>query len=404
MTTRALLPIFALLVGCANLTTLKHNQEVVSDALNSLDKNPYALKCAPEELALAQAHREFAELEFKEGDPRRGAYHLDIARRNSDIALKKAEACTPKDKDKDGIADDKDKCPAEAEDLDGDRDEDGCPEKDEVKVVQVEKPLPPAPGDKDGDGIVDKDDACPSEPEDLDGFKDSDGCPDGDNDGDAIPDITDRCPMAPEDVDQYLDDDGCPDPDNDGDGILDEMDQCPSQAEDKDNDRDLDGCPDLDRDGDGIADDKDQCADQPEVFNNYMDEDGCPDTKPQRVEVTNEQIVIKEQIQFQSGKAIIRPESYVILDDVVQVLRDYPNIRVRIEGHTDSQGDDTANLRLSKARADAVFEYVIAKGVNPARLETVGFGETRPIDTNLTPEGRQKNRRVEFHIVSGLQQ
>ena len=125
-----------------------------------------------------------------------------------------------------------------------------------------------------------------------------------------------------------------------------------------------------------------------------------PDSKPQRVEVTKKQIVIKEQIQFETGSSTIRPASYPILDDVVQVLRDYPDFQVRVEGHTDNVGNDASNLSLSKARADSVFEYIISKGTDARRLVTEGFGETRPIDTNTSVAGRQNNRRVEFHIVN----
>ena len=406
---RFLMPIAAvialpLLAGaCADLTPLQRDHQATVELLAQVEEQQYALECAPYELAMAQAHNDFAELEFEEGDPRRAQYHVAVARSNARIALEKAKACTPKDRDGDGIVDSQDACPDEPETVNGWDDADGCPDREpEPEVVKVVEPPPPQPGDQDGDGLTDNEDQCPTEPEDLDGFKDADGCPEADNDSDGVPDLTDRCPMAPEDFDGFEDADGCPDPDNDSDGILDEMDECPDQSEDFDGDRDGDGCPDLDRDGDGIPDDSDQCPDEAEVFNNYLDEDGCADTKPQRVEITKEQIVIKEQVQFQSGKSIIRPSSYPILDDVVQVLRDYPKIRIRIEGHTDSQGNDASNLRLSKSRADAVFEYILIKGIEASRLETVGFGETRPIDTNLTPEGRQKNRRVEFHIVSGM--
>jgi large repetitive protein len=291
-----------------------------------------------------------------------------------------------------------DKCPDEPEDRDNDRDEDGCPEAAVVTPPPVELPPPPR-GDADGDGLKDAEDACPDVPEDPDGFKDADGCPDMDNDADGILDAMDACPTASEDLDRFQDEDGCPDTDNDADGVLDPVDRCPDQAEDRDGDRDTDGCPDLDADNDGIPDDADKCPTVPENVNGYLDEDGCPDDKPQRIEITKEQIVIKEQIQFETGKARIRPVSYPILDDVVQVLRDYPRIQVRIEGHTDNVGDDVMNVRLSKSRADAVFEYIIGKGIDARRLVTEGYGETRPIDSNLTTEGKQRNRRVEFHIL-----
>ena len=390
-----------LLVGCADLTPLQRDHQALMATMAQLEADKYALECAPHALAMAQSHRVFAELEFQDGDAGRAADHLALSRRYAEEARLAAQACVPKDADGDGIADGADQCPAEPEDLDGDRDDDGCPEEDPAPAPPPAyvPPPPPEPGDMDGDGVADTDDACPDVPEDLDGFKDGDGCPELDNDADGVIDGMDACPMAPEDFDQFSDTDGCPDPDNDNDGIDDGADRCPNEPEDLDGDRDADGCPDQDADGDGVPDDSDACPDAAETLNQYLDEDGCPDEKPQRVEVTKQQIVIKEQIQFESGKATIRPASYPVLDDVVMVLRDYPDIRIRIEGHTDNVGNDALNLELSKSRADAVFEYVIARGTDARRLITEGYGETRPIDTNTTTAGKAANRRVEFHIL-----
>ncbi|MFN7699703.1 MAG: thrombospondin type 3 repeat-containing protein [Deltaproteobacteria bacterium] len=131
--------------------------------------------------------------------------------------------------------------------------------------------------DTDGDGFRDDVDLCPAEDEDLDGNADDDGCPEPDNDEDGLPDGTDMCPDEAEDRDEVRDDDGCPDPDDDGDGINDGYDSCPQQAEDRDGDRDDDGCPDTDRDRDGIADDVDRCPTEPEDTDGLGDEDGCPD-------------------------------------------------------------------------------------------------------------------------------
>ena len=169
-----------------------------------------------------------------------------------------------RDRDNDGIYDNDDQCPTEAEDRDGYQDSDGCPDPD-----------------NDGDTILDKDDKCPDKAEDPDGFEDSDGCPDYDNDKDGIPDDHDRCPNKPETKNGYKDDDGCPDePDRDNDGVPDAKDKCPDQPEDTDGFQDTDGCPDPDNDGDGIVDNKDQCVDQPETYNGYQDDDGCPDKPP----------------------------------------------------------------------------------------------------------------------------
>ena len=423
-----------LLAACVDINTLQKDMGE-AERLYAEAASMDGQECTPTEFAMAQAHLEFTRLEFEQGDPHRAREHLDIALANARYANEQAFICMPKDMDGDGIEDDDDLCPEEPEDFDGVEDEDGCPE-----VVL----------DMDNDGLMDDVDECPREPEDMDGYRDGDGCPDADNDKDGVVDHRDGCPMKPEDIDGYEDTDGCPDTDNDkdgfldaedgcpdtpgpkqgcpeqdadGDGFLDDADVCPYEAgvapdgcptKDFDGDGILDGadmcpgdagpaptgCPD--RDGDGIVDKQDRCPMDAENFNEYMDADGCPDVKPQKVTIKHKQIVIEEQIQFQTGKAIIEPVSFNILDDVVQVMTDYPQLEVRIEGHTDNVGSDATNLKLSKDRADAVFEYLIAQGIDGRRLQTEGFGETRPIDTNKTPQGRQKNRRVEFHITKGL--
>jgi outer membrane protein OmpA-like peptidoglycan-associated protein len=192
-----------------------------------------------------------------------------------------------------------------------------------------------------------------------------------------------------------MDADGCPDTDNDGDGVDDANDACPNEKgaiADR-------GCPQLDRDRDGVGDSVDACPDAPETMNGYSDEDGCPDTKPTRIEITEEQIVIKQRVNFATGKATILGDSFPVLDDVAQVMRDYPRLKVEIGGHTDNVGDEAVNQRLSKARADAVFEYLLTKGIPANRMMTVGYGEMKPIDTNSTDAGRLANRRVEFRIT-----
>lgn len=124
-----------------------------------------------------------------------------------------------------------------------------------------------------------------------------------------------------------------------------------------------------------------------------------PVEKKSKVYIEKEKIVITETIYFASGKANILPISFSILDDVAEVLLKNPEIKVRIEGHTDSVGRDDLNLKLSQARAESVMKYLIQKGVSPERLEAKGYGETIPIADNSTPEGRAKNRRVEFVII-----
>lgn len=167
-----------------------------------------------------------------------------------------------RDRDRDGIKDKVDACPDEPEDLDGYRDEDGCPDLD-----------------NDEDGIPDRLDAAPNLAEDFDGYEDADGRPDLDNDLDGITDDEDQCPTQPEDFDGFEDQDGCPDVflDADGDGIEDAQDDCPQAAEDFDGFEDDDGCPDEDNDLDGIPDAQDDCPDEREDYDGDQDDDGCPD-------------------------------------------------------------------------------------------------------------------------------
>ena len=238
----------------------------------------------------------------------------------------------------------------------------------ENAAIAVAKADECRPKDRDGDAIWDHEDMCPDEPEDYDGHLDEDGCPDFDRDEDLIEDKDDLCPDEPEDRDEYQDEDGCPEPDNDGDGILDENDGCPNE---------------------------------PETMNGYLDTDGCPDEGPSGVDIARNQIVISEKILFDTGRATIKKVSHGILDAVVSVLGDFPDIRVRIEGHTDSQGSASSNQRLSERRANSVRQYLISNGVVEDRLTAKGFGEEKPIDTNRTSKGRSANRRVEFHIVEG---
>jgi OOP family OmpA-OmpF porin len=217
------------------------------------------------------------------------------------------------------------------------------------------------PRDSDHDGVKDKDDACPDEPEDADGFEDSDGCPDLDNDGDGIPDAQDACPDLAEDVDGY---------------------------------EDSDGCPDLDNDLDGIPDDVDNCPNSPETFNGYQDEDGCPDERP-----IEEKFVLRG-VNFESGSAALTPDSYAVLDNVVRSLQAYPEVRVEIRGHTDSQGPASFNVELSQRRAESVKQYLINSGIDPTRLVSKGVGEEEPVASNANPEGRAQNRRIEFRRLN----
>ncbi|MFT7622772.1 MAG: outer membrane protein OmpA-like peptidoglycan-associated protein, partial [Myxococcota bacterium] len=256
------------------------------------------------------------------------------------------------------------------------------------------------PADRDGDGIMDANDQCVSLPEDMDGFEDSDGCPESDNDGDGVADAVDKCPNDAEDKDGFEDNDGCPETDNDGDGIADALDKCPNEAEDKDGFQDDDGCADNDNDGDGVVDSLDKCPKRAETINGFRDSDGCPDEKPRYVFEKKGEPIVFYDIVFQSGSAKLLATSFPVLDEIFESLQAQPNVKVRIEGHTDARGDDNKNLILSQQRGLSVLNYLVNKGVDKTRLEYEGYGETRPIGDNKTRDGRQKNRRVEFHVIS----
>jgi outer membrane protein OmpA-like peptidoglycan-associated protein len=244
--------------------------------------------------------------------------------------------------------------------------------------------------DRDGDGVPDSADACPDVAEDYNGYADLDGCPDADDKTTLDKVAAKSCPGAP----------GC-DADRDDDGIPDAQDRCPTVPEDRNGVRDEDGCPDADADRDGVPDMQDRCPAEPETINGVDDADGCPDAGPGATRyVQNVGIEIHETIQFEVGRAVIKPASYPVLDQVaLQLLAHDEVLRTRIGGHTDSAGAAETNLRLSQARADAVRQYLIERGVAPPRLEAIGYGETQPIADNATADGRSKNRRVEFVIL-----
>ena len=237
---------------------------------------------------------------------------------------------------------------------------------------------PELPKDTDGDGFLDPDDRCPKVP----GVA-PDGCPIPDTDGDGFLDPDDRCPKVP-----GVSPDGCPIGDTDGDGFLDDVDRCVDVPG-----VEPDGCPIGDADGDGIMDDVDVCIDKPETFNGFEDADGCPDEVPKDIEKFEGVI---EGIYFDTDRATIKPASQTKLDEAVEILKKYPQIRLEISGHTDSRGKRDYNVDLSQRRADAVRDYLVGAGIDAGRLQTRGAGPDEPRDTNRTAEGRANNRRIEF--------
>jgi outer membrane protein OmpA-like peptidoglycan-associated protein len=374
----------ALTVSCASARTIVAESEVLREDVTRA-RSRGALDCAPTTLAIAEANLDFTEGDLSQASTQRAGEHLNAAKAAveklkmevQDCALRRLPPTPVKvedtDADHDGVIDRNDKCPNQAGPPPT-----GCP------VV--------AGPDSDGDGIPDALDKCPGQPEDKDGFQDEDGCPDIDNDNDGLVDTKDKCPNEAGPIEAM----GCPVKDRDGDGIMDDVDKCPDEPEDKDGFQDEDGCPDPDNDNDGIPDVSDKCPNEA----GPAEEQGCP-RKYEHVVVKKDRIELRQQLRFKTKSArIVGIDSFAVIAEMAQVLRDTPQIKkLRIEGHTDSVGNDAANLKLSQSRADAVRDALIKSGIDPSRLEAIGFGETRPIASNSSATGRAENRRTEFNIV-----
>ena len=300
------------------------------------------------------------------------------------------------DSDNDGVVDDYDKCPGT---LIGVKvDQDGCPL------------------DSDKDGVYDYLDKCPGTPAgvNVDGV----GCP-LDSDKDGVYDYLDKCPGTPTGVE--VDQVGCP-LDSDKDGVYDYLDKClgtPTGVK-----VDKVGCP-LDSDKDGVPDYLDSCPGTP--AGEKVDRYGCPPmeqmqevraqapaaaaqvmTKEMTKEVAAAVVTAKEMfekgratinVEFATNKADIRPAFDKELQRFGDVMKNYPDLKVVIEGHTDNVGGQVINEKLSAKRANSVKDYLTKKfGIAESRLTAKGYGMSKPIASNKTKEGRQKNRRVEAAV------
>lgn len=292
----------------------------------------------------------------------------------------------PKDTDKDGVADRKDSCPntppgvaVDAKGCPIDTDGDGVPDYIDKCPQQPGSPALNGCPDTDKDGIADIDDKCPT----VAGLAKFGGCPDSDNDG--VEDSKDKCPNTP--AGTPVDANGCP-LDSDGDGVPDNLDRCPNTP--AGTQVDWKGCT-LDTDKDGVPDSVDRCPTTPGPASNR----GCPEVKE---EVKKRLKFATKGIFFDFGKATLKSTSYPTLDEVVDILNQYPDYNLRMGGHTDAVGSDAANLKLSQARVDAVKNYFVGKGIPDSRIEATGYGESRPIATNKTAVGRAQNRRVEMEL------
>ncbi|MCA9540403.1 MAG: OmpA family protein, partial [Myxococcales bacterium] len=228
--------------------------------------------------------------------------------------------------------------------------------------------------------------------------------PDPDPDADGLTGAQDACPMQPEDKDGFDDADGCPDDDNDGDGIADTEDLCANQPEDKDGFEDIDGCPDDDNDRDGFPDAVDQCPNEAETVNHYRDDDGCPEDQIAaigRARLDRGFIVLSQSINFKPRDAVLTEADQAVLADVAALLTRRPDLAtVEIGAHTSTRGGTERNARLTRKRATAVRDALVAAGVAPERLRAVGYGEGSPIESNRTPAGRAANERIELRVLS----
>ncbi len=273
--------------------------------------------------------------------------------------------------------------------------------------------------DSDHDGVPDNRDDCPNTPR---GVKvDSRGCPvvknqvltanrsnnnnygDQDSDGDGVPNSRDKCANTP--INTKVDANGCPinkedgyDKDSDGDGVPDSRDKCANTPINTKVDEN--GCPvindinnnnDKDTDGDGIPDRIDRCPFSAGPASNK----GCPEVA---AETKRRLKFATRGIYFQTAKSVIKPESYPMLDEITDIINQYPDYNLRLSGHTDDVGNDEYNRILSQNRVDQVKEYLISKGIDPNRLEAIGYGKQKPIANNNSALGKALNRRVELEL------
>ncbi len=331
----------------------------------------------------------------------------------------------PRDTDKDGIADKFDKCPETPVDIKVD--ENGCPfdtDGDGVADYLDQCVLTPAgvmvdakgcPVDADNDGVADYIDKCADTPAGV--AVDVNGCA-IDTDGDGVADYMDKCPNSPTgfnvdatgctvdtDGDGVVDNlDKCPnsqkgakvdafgcEKDTDGDGVVDYLDKCPGTPAAAYGKVDIHGCP-VDTDGDGIADYLDNCPTLIGTASNH----GCPEVKKEVKELFKKAL---QGIQFETGKADIKPFSFPLLNQIANILILNPTYLIEVQGHTDNVGGDDYNMNLSNERAASVRSYLVSKGISETKITSHGYGETKPVASNNNKAGKSMNRRVEFVVT-----
>jgi OOP family OmpA-OmpF porin len=232
--------------------------------------------------------------------------------------------------------------------------------------------------DADGDGVSDSLDRCPNTPAGTP--VDSYGC-ELDSDGDVVVDSKDECPNTAKGV--SVDARGCA-LDSDRDGVSDDRDECPNTPAGAKVDQR--GC-ELDGDGDGVVDRLDECPNT--AKGDPVDKRGCT--------LRGEYVLQGTEFEIDSDR--LTAESISILNDVVDTLKRYPELEFEIGGHTDNTGAAEYNLGLSARRAQTVHDFLASKGIAVSRMTVKGYGETSPVETNDTVEGRAANRRVSLRVV-----
>ena len=278
----------------------------------------------------------------------------------------------PRDTDGDGVPDRKDKCP-------------GTP-------MGAKVDMSGCPIDSDGDGVWDGIDQCPDTPKGA--TVNAQGCP-SDADGDGVWDGIDQCPDTPKGA--TVDAKGCT-MDSDGDGVVDGLDQCPNTPTGAK--VDAQGCP-SDADGDGVPDGLDKCPNTGAGLK--VDSDGCPiEVTEKETQLLDTGMIRLQDVNFETGKAEILPESHATLDEVGVILRKWPELQIEVGGHTDSRGSAKANQTLSDERASAVRSYLLEHfpDLNADQMTAKGYGESKPVAPNNNAINMAKNRRVEFTVLN----
>lgn len=257
-------------------------------------------------------------------------------------------------------------------------------------ILMVAYSPEPDPGrnDNDRDGVQNNRDACPDYPGEASEDPKRDGCPEDigfvrDSDGDDVPDDADACPLLPgipQGDEAY---NGCPaDPVSEA-ALLEKLQkQRPGVA--------------GDTDGDGIMDSQDACPEEKGDPNEVAARNGCPAL----VRVTDSEIVLLNEVQFDSNKASLRPSTMSMLEELAEVLLQHPEItRIEVQGHTDSRGTLPHNEKLAAERAARVKDVLVQRSIDSGRLVVKGYGPNAPVASNTTAAGRQRNRRVQFRIL-----